>query len=528
MIEKAIDDWLTKTTERNYLPALCQVLMHQGHQILYVSTHGLMERGKDIATVGPDGEYYAYQTKTGDINKSAWRKDKGEFQELIEYPIDHPSVDKSKVHRAFLVTNGVVNEPVRLDITAMNEQNANRHQRWAKLEIVDHALLLNWFTTAHQHFFPRELPDVRSFLDLYLHDGAAMLPKDKFAELLEHSSFGLPQAKASDARDAITASVILTSYMLAAFEHAKNWYALVEGWWMLAAAITRHARRHSLPVGDWEASYRLALRAIDEYVKELIDEAEGKQYWLELPIETDGDDLLRARTTMMAGMLGWSAMRADSSQSFIERVKALVLAHDEHLWFWGESAFPFFFQIVRFLEVSGEEDHARRMLRTLFTALVDRNYKGGQGFWSPYYDVERALGDEISDQHPPELRPVPGASYLIRSVLDMLLRRNDYDVIRQFWRKYTYVQHATFRPDREEDSFAWRTPDGTNATEFPRAEDSIARLRHEALEATKGTPFLRNFRDVLGLHLMVFPFRVTPETTGLLDHDSRQEQPNPD
>ena len=65
MIERAIENWLTKTNERNYQAAFCQVLMHKGHRVLYSSSHGPMEQGKDIITVAPDGDgdYHAYQTR---------------------------------------------------------------------------------------------------------------------------------------------------------------------------------------------------------------------------------------------------------------------------------------------------------------------------------------------------------------------------------------------------------------------------------------------------------------------------------
>jgi hypothetical protein len=43
VIERAIENWLTRTNERNYQAALCQVLMHQGHRVLHSSVHGPME-----------------------------------------------------------------------------------------------------------------------------------------------------------------------------------------------------------------------------------------------------------------------------------------------------------------------------------------------------------------------------------------------------------------------------------------------------------------------------------------------------
>src|SRR5580692_11119081 len=111
VIERAIENWLTRTNERNYQAAFCQVLMHQGHRVLYSSSHGPMEQGKDIITLGPDGTYNAYQTKTGNIGLSDWRGISGEIQDLVELPIDYPGVDKAQGHNAFLVTNGEMSDP---------------------------------------------------------------------------------------------------------------------------------------------------------------------------------------------------------------------------------------------------------------------------------------------------------------------------------------------------------------------------------------------------------------------------------
>jgi hypothetical protein len=113
MIESVIANWLTKTNERNYQIPYCQVLLTEGHRVLYVSTHRPMEQGKDIVTVDEDGGYNAYQLKTGNIDQKTFRGIKGEVEELVERSIVHPSVDKAKGHRAYLVLNGEITDELR-------------------------------------------------------------------------------------------------------------------------------------------------------------------------------------------------------------------------------------------------------------------------------------------------------------------------------------------------------------------------------------------------------------------------------
>ena len=103
MIERAIENWLTNTNERNYQTPFCQVLMHKGQRVLYLSSHRPMEQGKDIITQDVNGDYNAYQLKTGDIDLRKWRDIRGEIEELIQLPIVHPCVNKNTRHRSFLV-----------------------------------------------------------------------------------------------------------------------------------------------------------------------------------------------------------------------------------------------------------------------------------------------------------------------------------------------------------------------------------------------------------------------------------------
>jgi len=74
VIERIVENWLTSANERGYQIPFSQVLMLEGHTVLYVSKHGPMEQGKDIITIGPDSVPCAYQLKAGNINLETWRR----------------------------------------------------------------------------------------------------------------------------------------------------------------------------------------------------------------------------------------------------------------------------------------------------------------------------------------------------------------------------------------------------------------------------------------------------------------------
>ena len=262
-----------------------------------------MEQGKDIITVAPDGVCCGYQTKTGDIDTREWRAIEGEVRELMELPIDYPGVDKSKLHRAYLVTNGTITDPVRTQINDRNEDNVRRGRHYASLEVISKDSLLKSFIDAQGRFIPRELPDVRAFLDLYLDGGRGMLPKDKLFAILENAVFNEAPKKKSDALDAITSSLIITSYLLNSFEQVQNFYAIAEGWSILSACIARFVAKHSIPCGQWRDSLTLALNEMRENLCRLRKETVGKVDFMEGALEGDGGLILQARTTIVLGAL---------------------------------------------------------------------------------------------------------------------------------------------------------------------------------------------------------------------------------
>ena len=126
------------------------------------------------------------------------------------------------------------------------------------------------------------------------------------------------------------------------------------------------------------------------------------------------------------------------------------------------------------------------------------------------------------ERHEDSSKTRAGSSHVIRPLLDMLLRRGWEAPVRDDWRKYTHCSQAEFVPAAPEDIFAWRNTDGINASSFPQPADSITHLRQEARDRNQREPFLAPFAELLGLHLIVFPFRATPAIIGALDQPISQ------
>lgn len=525
MIERAIENWLTKTNERNYQAAFCQVLMHQGHKVLFSSSHGPMEQGKDIITVAADGEYCAFQTKTGNVGLSEWRAIQGEVQELIELPIDYPGVDKARIHRAYLVTNGNVTDPVRTQINDRNEDNVRKERQYAHLSVIAKDALLKDFIDAQGKFVPRELPDMRSFLELYLDSGTGMLPKEKLFTVLGNAVFSNGRGAPADARDAVTSSLVIVSYLMNAFEQAENHYAMAEGWIILAACLARYVSKNSISEQHWKESLDLVLREAGANLAHLRDDALKRADLLEGDLRADGGMILRARATIVLGALASLELSGGLRTPHQTRDSLVQFVKDnlKHLWFWGDSAFPYYFHIVRLLESVGEASVADGILKDLFHEVVEANYgRSGAVFALPYYSAEEVLAAALPDRlGATDFTGCIGSSYVLRSICELLVRRGQREFLAARWRKYTYVQQHEFVPERVEDVFAWRTREGANDSRFPDQTQSWADLQSTAGDTASIAELYKRFASILPFYIMVCPHRTTVGIVRILDLEER-------
>ena len=133
------------------------------------------------------------------------------------------------------------------------------------------------------------MPDLRSFLDLYLNRGDSMLPVIKVFAVLDNAVFSNGPKKRSDAVTAITGSLIITSYLLNSFEQAKNHFAMAQAWSVLRACIARYAAKYAVPVEAWRESVALVSNAIYENLVRLRGELwRSRTSWKDVSTEMAG------------------------------------------------------------------------------------------------------------------------------------------------------------------------------------------------------------------------------------------------
>lgn len=521
MLKKAVENWLIKTNERNYQTPFCQILMNKGYRIIYNSKHRSLEQGKDIIAIDNDNNPFAYQLKTGDINLRVWRNIKGEINELIELPIIHPSINKNNIHKSFLVTNGIVHDEVRFIIDEINEDNIRKKRNYSYLDIIDKYALLGEFTNIDYKFLPNEIEEFDAFLKIYLSDGKDFLDKENLFNLYKiifKDSF----INRTDKINAISSSIIINSYLLDKFQEVNNYYSIYEAWVALAAYILRYSIKNSLEKDDYLETFNLAFSEIINNLLMLSDEFIHRENYFEGEWIGDGGHIYKARITILLGVLASLEIfllknGEKRDLKFLEKIKE----NKKYLYFWGESAFPFFFNIIKYLEKYNEKDIAKSILANILNMILEKNsYKKDFGnIPDPYINVHDIL-EYVYEINTSKIDPkeYSGNSFILESIISMLVKRNEREILEKNWKDISHFKFRDFKVNTIEDTYTWREENGSNNTIIPKRTQSWKELEAK-VEKTDDIPqiYEENF-FLLNFFCIISPHRMNNLITILLDN----------
>jgi len=219
VIEKAIENWLTSASERNFTIPFCQVLINEGHEILKISSHGPGEFGKDIISRNSDKKICVFQLKGGNITKNKWRKEvREEVIELIELPPIHPSINqKTKIEKAFLVVSGTIANEVNEEIRELNIDVRRQKTGYPVLDVIEKEQLLTKFKDSQGQFLPVDLDNYYRFLEFYLEDGDGFISKENFIRFFNEMIFDKQFKSKPQQKTGIASAIIIAGYLLNSF-----------------------------------------------------------------------------------------------------------------------------------------------------------------------------------------------------------------------------------------------------------------------------------------------------------------------
>lgn len=529
MIERVVENWLTNVNERSFEIPFCQLLTSEGYEVVHMSRHGPFEQGKDVIAIAPDGTPCAYQLKgapkSGRITQTQWAR---EYQEqavrLIEIPIRHPAIDRNLPRRVFFVTNGELDEEVRVEIADRNLDAERRNL--PILETVCKEQLLSRFLKIHTNFWPSNLETLRELLEFFLVDGKDCLNKGKFAQFLEAILISTSQTSKSAHNRLLCSVAVLTSYGLSAFEAQENHVAVFEGWTIYIATLTALVEKESLPKKYWKPSLDIANTARQKALIDLCLELNECGHFVEGNVLYD-QPFYRGRITWLVGLVSALALSHQQSNFPLPDkldgwFKDFVRQNKNKMEMWGEGAVPQFLSLIWYLETITATLEPVDWLTVMIKGISESNRYSREkkvGLPDPYIgfpeviEIRHGIGDTINRYD------FAGLSYTLDGLMQLLAKRNWRRRMADLWPNITRLQFVEFVPENSADYCLWHLDKGNLKQTMPSTPQSWQALRQKA-EEINCAPIPQLFVDspeLLLYHILVYPHRCTSDIMKYLD-----------
>ena len=381
---------------------------------------------------GPDRTPCAFQLKTGNISLTKWRNEIGpQIDDLVTGKINHPSIENSKHHRSYLVTNGRIEEEVSRAIDDRNRSWKDVHPCF-RLRTVVRGELLERFQNLGTDLWPSELTDIKTVLEMFLENGQGVLPKEKLASLFE-STFPLKPfnndkgPSTNHCKRVITSAAMLCAIAISSFSNRNNYAAEIEAWIMYIAYVLALAERWKLHADAYKDAFDIATESIYNSLVNLSDEIRRRKHFLEPPALADLI-VYPVRLTWLLALMGiyalWrlsKGLRKDEVDNFLQ---GFFKAELGQLELWGEAAIPQFLAVFWYWRKIDGTRVPEDFLRLLILTICSRNGpKTDNPLASPYYEAEEILPHILGVAEEPLRDSFKEESYALEGLVHLYVRR---------------------------------------------------------------------------------------------------------
>jgi hypothetical protein len=519
--ERLLENWLTKVNEKSFQIPFCQLLNGEGYQVVHISRHGPFESGKDVLAIDPDGVPCAFQLKgsTGKISQKEWGKYVEQAVRLVEIPIVHPSIDEKMPRKVFFVTNGELDEEVRIEITDRNRDWVNRGL--PPIVTIVKGELLARFLKLHNNLWPKELVVDKNLLELYLSDGTGYLDKPKLSNFLWTVLQGANASTKAEQIRSLSSLALITEYAISPFVEKKNFVAIIEAWVVYLASITAFTKKNKIPEKNWKTNFHLSLDAIDQAFSDLMVEISGRKYLVEGNPLVDSH-FYHGRMTWLTGLISCYALWKKSVDKdwAEEKAYSFVTANQKHIRLWGEAAIPQLLSTSWYLKSCGIEHRASGLIDAIARGLCATNIEpNGKGLADPYHGLGEVVINNAGLSDTLQKENFKGRSYFLESIVHLLTRWRWRGVLEELWPKITRIDFVEYKTDQPWEFCVWHTETGKLTVHQPKFPQSWKELQEKANEIDISyipKPYLDN-PSILLLFLIVYPHRVTKDVIKFLD-----------
>jgi hypothetical protein len=521
--ERLIENWLTNVNELGYQLAFGQVLLSQDYTILHMSRHGRGEHGKDIIARARTGEVFTFQLKGGDIDLPSWRAIRGEVEELVRLPARRAGHRTITEHIPVLVTNGEVVGDAMDNIEYFAETweraGAPRLQVWQKGEV------FKMFLDAHGSFLPKELPNFRRFVELFVANFSERIDRPRFARMVWDitQEFALEGKKTKSIRT-IDSLILLSYYILQQYEEAENWISAAEGWSLVASHVMYVATKDRLPPKLYKPALDLCWLGLRRNLDRFEAEVLSRDNLLESRFSFAEPAVYGPRTTLVLGWLAASTMCKflDGEEIDSAAVTRVFKREGRRLHFLTEADWPCVVAMSlyfdRFIETRQAENLINIWIHIVTNANTKDTEKGG-GFPNSYWLQERAIELLTGDMPGYEKEDFSRHSYTTYSALTMLVRRLCRAAVSSHWPSASKLLRCDFNPSDVNDWFLWSTNHGITRFIDPEQPISWSEWRTKAAspDLTRVPKILhKELRWILPL-VLTMPHRLNESMCDFID-----------
>ena len=537
MLEKIIENWLDKATERSFQQPYCYMLSADGHTIVHSTRHSAMELGKDIITIDPDGIPCAFQLKTGNISLAKWQNEVSrQIDDLVVGKIPDSLVNSPKHHRSYLVTNGRVEEEVSRAIDDRNRTWASLIHSDCHLKTIVRGQLLERATELGTELWPSELSDTKTLLEMFLESGESVLPKERLASLFEATvplkllDSGKEPSKSHCARS-IASAGLLCAIVTSNFSEKNNHVAEIEAWTLYIAYVLAVAERWGIPVKTYKNELEIIAKpSIYNSLANLCDEIKERDNLIEGDPFADSY-VYRVRVTWLLGLMSIYAlwrrggeMEKDETDDFLRE----FCKEKQHLLeLWGEAAVPQFLAFFWYFRKVNATMAPDVFLYHLIAAICQRNGPNSKTFLAnPYYETEDILPYLLGIAEEPLAETFTGNSYALEGLVHLFIRRNWKQTMKDIWPGVSKLASISFKPKNSWDFYRWRNKDGKRWDVYPEPTQQWDELKALSFESEGACipPTIKNDPILLLLFLCVYPHRMNAEIMRWLDTQMNEIQ----
>lgn len=521
MVERLIENWLTKVNEKSFQVPFCQMLIGEGYKVIHLSRHGSFEEGKDVLAISPEGTPCAFQLKgsdSGKITQKEWGKYHDQIVRLIETPINHPSIDKLKKREVFFVTNGELEEEVRVEIT---NQNSDRKSRsLPELQTIVKGELINRFIKIHTNLWPLQLESEKELLELYLSDGTGYLNKAKFAGFIEDLLMKNIGRKEIIGQRILASASIFASYALLPFALVGNHVALIEGWTIYLSCLIAYVEKNRLNKKHWLNSAKIAEDEIEFILSELCKELKSIKHFVAGNPLVDAP-FYRGRLTWLLGYVSsYFLLKKQQNSEIIDEVwfSEFIFSNQSSLLLWGEAATPQLLAVYWALKALKYNNLADRLLFAMFKGVLEKTTH--EGIPDPYHNLGEivlsasGLTDNILNEH------FAGRTYSLESFLQLLTKQEYRGILEENWKIITHLQFVNFEPEKTWQFCKWSCENGTFHEVVPKSPQSWQELvdTTKIINIKRIPTYFQKKTALLLILLIVYPHRLFPDAVKHLDN----------